>query len=88
MNSNTTPRFWQMYAPLPASIRLAARQAYQQFQVDPRHPGLHFHRLVSDPRLWSLRITRDCRAVGLLQGDTITWFWIGTHAEFDRDFPR
>jgi hypothetical protein len=23
-------------------------------------------------------------ALGLLEGDTITWFWIGSHAEYDQ----
>jgi hypothetical protein len=24
------------------------------------------------------------RALGLLKGDTVTWFWIGTHDEYER----
>lgn len=23
------------------------------------------------------------RAVGVLEGDAVTWFWIGTHSEYD-----
>ena len=40
------------------------------------------------PRMSSVRITRNCRAVGMVQGDTITWHWIGDHHDFDRVFPR
>jgi hypothetical protein len=47
---------------------------------------LHFERLRSDPRQWSVRVTRDYRAVGIIDGDTIIWHWIGSHEEFDRTF--
>jgi hypothetical protein len=36
-----------------------------------------------DP-LYSVRIGTNHRALGLLKGDTITWFWIGTHDEYER----
>ena len=88
MISKTLPRFWSLYRQLPQALRQAARTAYQQFANDPSHPSLHFHRLAFDPRMWSVRITRNCRAVGMVQGDTITWHWIGDHHEFDRVFPR
>jgi hypothetical protein len=77
-----------MYRLLPASVRKEARAAYQQFAADPLHPSLHFHRLFDDPRYWSARVTRNYRAVGILEGDTITWVWIGSHADFDKAFPR
>lgn len=34
--------------------------------------------------LYSVRIGLSYRAVGLLKADTVTWFWIGTHDEYDR----
>ena len=88
MKSQTLPSFWKLYRKLPTAVRQAARQAYRRFIVDPRHPGLHFHRLFNDPRFWSVRISRNHRAVGILQEDTITWIWIGDHEAFDRTFPR
>jgi len=74
MNSLTAPLFWELYWQLPTPIRMKTRKAYRQFQANPAHPSLHFHRLVGHPELWSVRVTRDFRAVGLLEGDTITWF--------------
>lgn len=88
MNSRTLPRFWQMYRQLPAEVRQAARNAYQRFASDPAHPSLQFHRLVRNPILWSARVTKSYRAVGIRQGDTITWIWIGSHDDFDRRFPQ
>jgi hypothetical protein len=67
MNSQALPSFWQMYRQLPPSIRQACRATYRQFMANPAHPGLQFHRLGNyDPRYWSVRITRDYRAVGIL----------------------
>jgi hypothetical protein len=34
--------------------------------------------------MYSIRVGKGWRALGLLDGDTITWFWIGSHAEYDR----
>jgi hypothetical protein len=77
-----------LYRLLPRNVRKAAVEAYRRFRQDPTHPGLRFHRLATDPQLWSVRITRDYRAVGLVYQTTITWFWIGNHQAFDKTFPR
>jgi hypothetical protein len=88
MTSRTEPGFWKDYRKLPRKIREAARAAHRQFCADTAHPSLRFHRLVIDPRLWSVRVTDNYRAVGFVRGATITWFWIGDHKAFDRTFPR
>jgi hypothetical protein len=88
MNSQTVPQFWELYAKLTKVIRGRAREAYRLFEANPAHPSLHFHRLEGHPELWSARVTRDFRAVGLVQGNTITRFWIGNHEEFQRTFGR
>ena len=86
MNSRTDPEFWSGYRHLPEQVRRSARQAYARFQDDPFHPSLHLKALRGHDGLWSARITRDYRAVAYREGDTIIWFWIGSHAEFDRTF--
>jgi hypothetical protein len=88
MNSLALPSFWKCYRKLPGGVRQAARNAYRLFISNPSHPSLHFHRLFNDPLYWSVRVSRNHRAVGILQEDTITWIWIGDHKAFDRDFPR
>jgi len=75
-----------MYRQLPSAVRQAAREAYGHFAVNPQHPGLHFKPLQGFADIWSARITRGYRAVGRRSGNRITWFWIGSHADFDRDF--
>lgn len=87
MTSRATPEFWQQYHGLPRQIQSAASKAYQIFLENPAHPSLRLARLRSDPRAWSVRVTRDIRAVALRHGDDWLWFWIGTHKDFDRKFP-
>jgi hypothetical protein len=83
MKSSATERFWKLYADLPAEVRKQAREAYRLFIENPHHPGLHFKRLLSTRAIYSVRISLDYRAVGIIEEDEITWFWIGGHAEYD-----
>lgn len=32
--------------------------------------------------IYSVRVNRDYRADGILSGEAIVWFWIGSHAEY------
>ncbi|MEO8351108.1 MAG: hypothetical protein ABI680_05215 [Chthoniobacteraceae bacterium] len=86
MISRTRPSFWSLYADLGETSRAAARRAYELFSKDPGHPSLHFKKLGGLENVWSVRVTRDIRAVAERQGDIVVWFWIGTHGEFDKLF--
>jgi hypothetical protein len=33
--------------------------------------------------VYSVRVGLNYRALGLMDGDQITWFWIGSHADYD-----
>jgi hypothetical protein len=83
MNSRTTRRFREMLAQLPSPVQRQAHDAYQLFRTNPQHPGLHFKRIRPDPPIYSARVGIGYRAVGLLDGDTIVWYWIGSHADYD-----
>jgi hypothetical protein len=84
MNSRTTRRFRELLAVLPAHVRQQAREAYRLFQQNPAHPGLRFKQVHSDPPIYSARVGISYRAVGVLDGDTIVWYWIGSHADYDK----
>lgn len=84
MNSRTTRRFRELLAVLPAHVRRQAQEAYRLFQSNPAHPGLHFKQVHADPPIYSARVGIGYRAVGALDGDTIIWFWIGSHADYDK----
>lgn len=84
MNSVTTERFRACLAGLPANVRRQAREAYQRFIADPSHPGLRFKQVHATSPIFSVRISLDYRALGVRDGDTMIWFWIGSHADYDR----
>ncbi len=86
MISRTRPSFWRLYRALPASVKGQAREAYARFMADTSHPALHFKKLEGYEDAWSIRISKQYRVVGRRNGDTIDWFWIGTHNDFDKAF--
>ncbi|RRJ94724.1 hypothetical protein Ga0100231_010590 [Opitutaceae bacterium TAV4] len=81
MKSSTTPSFRKALAGLPAEIRRLARKNFKLWLYNPRHPSLHFKRI---GRFWSARVGDDFRALAMVKGEVIEWFWIGSHAEYDR----
>ena len=87
MRSSGTDEFWRRYHALRPESKSAARLAYKKFADNPAHPSLHLERLRGDTRFWSVRVTRDYRAVARrFKGDFWLWVWIGPHKEFDRTF--
>jgi mRNA-degrading endonuclease RelE of RelBE toxin-antitoxin system len=84
VNSRTTRRFREALAALPAHVRRQARDAYQLFRQNPSHPGLRFKQVHPDPPIYSARVGIGYRAVGALDGETVVWFWIGSHADYDK----
>jgi len=73
-----------LLAALPAEIRKQAKEAYLRFQNDPCHPGLRFKRVHSRQPIYSARITKEYRAVGIQQKGEMIWFWIGSHADYEK----
>ena len=59
-----------------------------RFREDPFHPSLQFKRLGTARPVWSVRISIDYRALGARDGDVIVWFWIGSHADYDKLISR
>jgi hypothetical protein len=58
------------------------RRKHRLWLENPFHPSLSFKELAPD--LWSVRINRQYRALARRKSDLVVWFWIGTHAEYDR----
>ncbi|MEO1376920.1 MAG: hypothetical protein AAFW70_22020 [Cyanobacteria bacterium J06635_10] len=84
MKSYTTSKFRKMFADLPEQIQEQAREAYRQFKEDPNYPSLRFKKVHPQLPIYSARVNRDYRVVGQLDEDTVIWFWIGSHAEYDQ----
>ncbi|MBE9080191.1 hypothetical protein IQ241_23365 [Romeria aff. gracilis LEGE 07310] len=84
MKSRTTAKFRKAFESLPDSVQKQARQAYRQFQQDPAHPSLRFKQVHPTLPIYSARVSKSYRAVGQRDGDTVIWFWIGSHAEYEK----
>ena len=83
MKHFTSSRFWERFDTLPHEIQELARRNYALLKQNPSHPSLHF-KPVAGGRFRSVRVGLQYRALGVPVPDGIQWFWIGTHAEYDR----
>ena len=81
MNHRTTVGFWRRYHHLPHDIQGLAGKNFELLKADPSHPSLHFKKI---GKLWSVRIGLGYRALGIDKDDTVQWFWIGHHDEYNR----
>ncbi|MBE0611366.1 MAG: hypothetical protein IH609_18435 [Dehalococcoidia bacterium] len=84
MRSIRTREFRRLLAALPVEARRQASHAYQQFQDDPYHESLHFKRASGYDDVYSARVGIRYRVLGIRDGDVLVWYWIGTHADYDR----
>ncbi len=83
MKSSATKEFRQRLDALPFEIWEQANRAYALWKLDPYHPSLQFKRVSQRQPFYSVRVGIGYRALGLLEGAHIFWFWIGPHAEYD-----
>lgn len=81
MRHLASPEFWALYEALPQSIQKLADKNFKLLKRDPRHPSLHFKRV---RRFFSVRVGLSHRALGIEVPDGVLWFWIGTHADYDK----
>jgi hypothetical protein len=75
------PSFWRAYHQLPEQVRALADKQFQLLKANPQHPSLHFKRV---GRFYSARVGAHYRTLAVDAPDGILWFWIGSHAEYDR----
>lgn len=80
----TTPKFWKCYDALPKNVQETADKCYELLKTNSSHPSLHFKKI--GLMYWSVRTGLDYRALGTEVEGGILWFWIGTHAEYDKFF--
>jgi hypothetical protein len=76
-----SPKFWAAYDALPPPVRKLADANFALLKRDPRHPSLQFKKV---GRFWSVRVGLRYRALAVDGADGCVWFWIGSHADYDR----
>lgn len=62
-------KFWACYKALPKEIKDLADKNFELLKADPKHPFLHFKQIGN---LWSARVGKHYRALGLDKKDKIS----------------
>jgi len=81
MRHFASPSFWDAYRALPAPVRATADKNYALLKENPRHPSLHLKQI---GRYWSVRVGLRHRALAIEVDGGLLWFWIGSHADYDK----
>lgn len=85
MKSRAASSFWKNYENLPQEIQKTAVKQYRLWLEDSRHSSVQFKKVQT---YWSARVTDHYRALGIMDGHTVIWFWIGPHGEYDKLIRR
>ena len=85
MTHRASPRFWRCYRALPRDVQSLADKCYALLKTNPAHPSLHFKKVA---QFWSARVGLYYRALAVESGDDFAWFWIGSHADYDKLIGR
>ncbi len=81
MKHFASPAFWACYQGLPQRIQDLADKNYAILKENPKHPSLHLKKV---NQYWSVRVGISYRALAVEMDEGLLWFWIGSHAEYDR----
>jgi hypothetical protein len=58
-----------------------ADKNFEILKENSMHPSLHLKKVGN---YWSVRVGKKHRAVAIEMEEGLLWFWIGTHAEYDK----
>jgi mRNA-degrading endonuclease RelE of RelBE toxin-antitoxin system len=88
VTSHISREFRRAFAELPKDIQTLAREAYRVFEANPAHPSLKFKKLPPFEDIWSARINANYRVLAKRRDDIVLWFFIGSHAHYDKVVSR
>ena len=75
--------FGTLFYALPKQRQRLAYENYSILKENPKHRSLHF-KSVLNGKYRTVRIGIHYRAIGIPVPDGVQWFWIGSHAEYDK----
>ena len=81
MRHFANPSFWECYRKLSRDVQELADKNFKLLKENPGHPSLHLKKV---GRYWSARVGIKYRTVAVEVEEGLVWFWIGTHAEYDK----
>jgi hypothetical protein len=73
--------FWIAYEVLSDSVKEIADKQYELLKKNPKHPSLQLKKI---GKYWSVRVSLRYRALAIEVDEGLLWFWIGSHADYDR----
>jgi len=82
MNSHISKQFRDLFRELPKEIRATGRKSYKLFKRNSSHPSVRFKKIKGS--MYSVRIGIGYRAVGIVNGNDVVWFWVGSHTDYDK----
>jgi hypothetical protein len=80
MKHFASSKFWVCFNQLPVNIQKQARNSYELLKQNPQHPSLQF----KPSKFRSVRVSLNYRALGIPIPEGVQWFWIGSHAAYDK----
>jgi hypothetical protein len=83
MKSETTEKFRLLFSAASPVRQMRIRGAYRLWKENPSHPSLRFKKVHSRLPIYSARVDLDWRAVGIIENDTVIWFWVGPHQQYE-----
>lgn len=84
MESRTTERFRKSFDILSSKIKKDAKKVFQTWKSNHNHESLKFKKIQGKENIYSVRIGLSYRALGIKDKNTMIWFWIGSHSEYDK----
>jgi len=81
MKHFASPSFWELYDELPSTVQEVADKNFKLLKSDSKHRSLRFKKV---GKYWSVRAGKKYRALGIDVEKGILWFWIGSHAGYDK----
>lgn len=86
MKSELNADFIELFRELPERVQRTARKNYKLWKKNPDHPSLEFKRVKGTTNTFAIRVGIGWRAVGVFRENhnSMVWFWIGSHAEYDK----
>ena len=81
MRHFASPSFWGCHDALPQEVRELADRNFELLKANLRHPSLHFKKI---GKYRSVRVGLSYRAVAVEVPEGLLWFWIGSHAEYEK----
>jgi hypothetical protein len=84
VKSHLTTQFIKNFRVLPDRIKNLARKNYKFWRDNHYHPSLNYKEVKEGTDVYSVRIGIGWRAIGVIKNDNIIWFWIGSHADYNK----